>query len=464
MKRTTFHLVFTAVCAIAALGRAFAAATNLPPDFQEAFNFSLGDYWCENHLSVADVDRDGRKDIVVMATALTNTNGPPWHYQCRAILLRGSADGHFEDSVITNFPGRYGYAAVTADLNNDSSPDLILREQSATHVLLNDGRGDFHEVWNGRPGYNQLTTVDANRDGFLDIVSGTQTGNGGLIELFINDGTGTKFAKTWQSRLYGSGSDTISTVVGVNLNGDEYPDIAAREIYGGRLVTLFGSASGAPFVEHSETYLGERTFALAAGRVNGDGLDDLAVHVGWGQVRVFLNQGGGVLSNYWQSPNLGQAAFNLALMDFDRDGFDDIFVGTFGDGALRIYRNNPGSDFETWWQGQVPGNGYTGTAADVNGDDYPDLIVGEKIRLRVLINRINRPRILNLSIGDSGATLTWSAMTGCVYRVQFKISTTDAGWTDLEGDVVSDATSASKLDVAAGSGSDRRYYRVVKLQ
>ena len=138
MKRITFNLVLTAACAIAALSRASAADLNPPPIFQEAFSFPLGDYWCENHLSVADMDGDGRKDIVLMATGLASTNGPPWQYRCRAILLHAEPDGSFTASVITNFPGRYGYAAVAADLNNDSATDLILREQSATHVLLND--------------------------------------------------------------------------------------------------------------------------------------------------------------------------------------------------------------------------------------------------------------------------------------------------------------------------------------
>jgi hypothetical protein len=462
MKRKTSGLLLIAASAIAALSNSSAAVTNPPPSFQETFSFPLSNYWCENHLSVADMDGDGRKDIILMTTALSNTNGPPWGYLSRAILLHAKQDGTFTDSIITNFPGRYGYGAYAADLNNDSATDLILREQSATHVLLNDGHGAFREVWTGTPGYYNLATVDVNRDGFLDIVSGTQTGSGGLIEVFTNNGAGTRFTRAWQSRYYGSGYDSIETVLSVNLSDDGQPDLAAREIYGGRMITLTGTASGDGFIERGETYLGDRTFALAAGRVNGDGLSDLAAFVGWGSVRVFVNRGDGSMTNYWESPSLGQAAFNLALADFDQDGFDDVFVGTFADGALRIYRNNPGAGFAPWWQGSVPGIGYTGSVADLNGDGYPDLIVGEKNRLRVMLNRTGNLRIERLFMTDAGATITWAALPGKSYRVQFKSRLQDPEWTDVDGDVAADSTAASKTDPGAKSEA-QRLYRVVKL-
>jgi hypothetical protein len=460
MKPNFPRIVLATLCAIAPLSS--AVASDPPALFQETFSYSLSNYWCENHLDVADMDGDGRKDIVLMATALANTNGPPWSYLSRALLLRAQPDGTFADSVITNYPGRYGYGAFAAELNNDGATDLILREQGATHVLLNDGRGAFRQVWTGTPGYYNLVVVDVNRDGFLDFVSGTQTGSGGLIEVFTNNGAGTRFSSTWRSRLYGSGYDSIQTVLNVNLNGDGLPDIAAREIYGGRLITLFGTNSSPPLVEHSETLLGNRTFGLAAGRLNGDALDDLAVGVGWGHVRVLVNRGDGSMSNHWQSPNLEQAPFNLALADFDQDGFDDIFVGTFGDGALRIYRNTPGAGFEEWWQGRVPGAGYTGTVADLNGDGQPDLIVGEKNGIRVLVNRTGHPKITSLRITDAGATLTWDSLPARRYRVQFRNGSQDSTWTELDGEVTADSTTATKVDGAAGS-EPQRLYRIVQL-
>ena len=189
---------------------------------------------------------------------------------------------------------------------------------------------------------------------------------------------------------------------------------------------------------------------------------DLAAHVGWGRVRVWVNQGDGSLADYWQSPNLTNAAYNLALADFDQDGFDDLFVGTFGDGALRIYRNHPGAGFDPWWEGSLPGRGYTGSVADLNGDGYPDLIVGEDKHLRVWINRLGSPRITQLSLEAGTATIAWTAVPGNTYRVECKTGLHGAEWIPLEGDVTAGATRASKIDRAVGAGS-QRFYRVVKL-
>lgn len=456
-----------AILSIAPANTVLAANTNAQSLFQETFHFSLGDYWCEpNRLSAVDVDGDGRKDIVLMATMLV-TNNSVRTYNCRAILLRAQPNGRFTDSVIADFPGDYGYNITTGDLNNDGSPDIVLRASQVTHVFQNDGRGNFRRVGGAYSGYYIGPLVDVNGDGFLDILSGTQTGAGGAVLVSTNRGTGTNFAAMWQSRYFGSANDSVETVLSVNLNGDNLPDLAAREIYGGRLLTFMGTSNAVPFVEHRETSLGDRTFALAAGRVNGDSLDDLAVYVGWGEARVLVNQGGGVMSNVWTSPNLGQAAFNLALADFDGDGLDDLFVGTFGDsrtriGTMRIYRNLGGNGFEEWWQSQLPGIGYTGSVADMNGDGAPDLIVGEKNSIRILLNQTGWPQITELTGITTGMVITWTATAGKVYRVQFKTRLSEPEWTDLGGDVTATSAIATILDQTSTAAA-QRFYRVVEL-
>ena len=113
---------------VAFVGLSLATDAAVPPSFQETFSYSFSNYWCEpNHLSVVDVDGDGRKDILLMTTALATPVGPPWSYKGRVTLLRGQADGGYVASTVADFPGDYGYNIATGDLNNDGSVDFVVR-------------------------------------------------------------------------------------------------------------------------------------------------------------------------------------------------------------------------------------------------------------------------------------------------------------------------------------------------
>lgn len=59
--------------------------------------------------------------------------------------------------------------------------------------------------------------------------------------------------------------------------------------------------------------------------------------------------------------------------------------------------------------------------------------------------------------------VTWAAVTGKVYRVQYKNGLTDPKWLDLSGDVTATGPSASKTDPTTGTVSNR-FYRVLLVQ
>lgn len=59
-----------------------------------------------------------------------------------------------------------------------------------------------------------------------------------------------------------------------------------------------------------------------------------------------------------------------------------------------------------------------------------------------------------------GRLITWSAIPGKVYRVQYKTDLKEGAWTDLEGTVWAEAVEASKSDDTA-NGDDQRFYRVM---
>ena len=197
-------------------------------------------------VTTADVDGDGILDVYV---------GPIPH------LLMGKADGTF-NRVTSTLPDwvadfskvqeRYESGRFV-DVDNDGFPDLVLgrsragNNQAQSMVLLNDGRGDFSHrkpiilppnAFGNNVNVQTLAAIDANGDGYSDLLLVVGTGNSGFqVQLLINRGDGT-FVDETLARLgpratvpgNGNGWDGVAVV---DLNGDGKPDIVLQTGYGG---------------------------------------------------------------------------------------------------------------------------------------------------------------------------------------------------------------------------------------
>ncbi len=69
-----------------------------------------------------------------------------------------------------------------------------------------------------------------------------------------------------------------------------------------------------------------------------------------------------------------------------------------------------------------------------------------------------RPSIVSAAVSGGDFNLTWSAIPGHAYRVQFKNSLTDVNWSDLVPDVTASLATASINDPV---GATQRFYRVL---
>jgi len=69
---------------------------------------------------------------------------------------------------------------------------------------------------------------------------------------------------------------------------------------------------------------------------------------------------------------------------------------------------------------------------------------------------VTAPRIESIIASDSGVTISWSAIVGKSYRVQFKSDLKEPNWTDLSGDVTATEAKAAKTDTET-SGAQRSY-------
>ena len=69
-----------------------------------------------------------------------------------------------------------------------------------------------------------------------------------------------------------------------------------------------------------------------------------------------------------------------------------------------------------------------------------------------------RPTLQSVQLGETNATLVWTAIPGLTYRVQFKSSLEETAWTDLAPDVLAAGPTASFAD--PDSLDRQRFYRV----
>lgn len=152
------------------------------------------------HLTVADLNADGRKDLIVCSFG---------HRLGRFSWFEALGDGQYREQVLIEGPG--ALRSEVHDFNRDGRPDIILQvaqAREAIHLLFNQGDGRFesHTVIEQHPlfGYAYFQLVDFNQDGWMDIL--TVNGDNGDnpapnkayhgIRLYLNDGNN-EFEESW---------------------------------------------------------------------------------------------------------------------------------------------------------------------------------------------------------------------------------------------------------------------------
>jgi len=74
---------------------------------------------------------------------------------------------------------------------------------------------------------------------------------------------------------------------------------------------------------------------------------------------------------------------------------------------------------------------------------------------------VSRPVIEGIAASGDTVTITWSAIQGFTYRVQFRSDQSDLSWSYLPGDVTATDSTATKTDLI--EANPQRYYRVLVL-
>ncbi len=377
-------------------------------------------YVAAESVSVADLNGDGKPDIVLSAPGLSSV----------AAFL-GNGDGSFQTKALTlTIPGSClnPLSTALADLNGDGKADLVVYpcENAQGWLGIAAGNGDgsfqapvFYPVLYPAKSNGAAAMVavgDVNGDGIPDIVSAGGTvlfgdGKGGVASRadFAPNFVGVSFGDFLST---GAGPVLFGTSVMLgDFDGDGKTDILfgmgnATYLSGSAasptLTVVFGAGnnqftaapvSGVPLPESSFTYSGPLPpiiSALAVADFNGDGVPDAASV----NVAQTSDNGGNVLLSVLRGKSNGQFAAGTTQTfahsgsfllraavagDFNHDGKPDLAVLLSDypiNGELQIYPGKGDGTFGTPYIAAVPiPNPLSIAQADLNGDGIPDLVV-----------------------------------------------------------------------------------------
>jgi len=190
-----------------------------------------------NGVAIADVNGDGKLDIVVSNWCINNT--VPCPSGAVAVLL-GNGDGTFRVPTTYSSGGVYSTDVAIGDLNGDGKPDIVVvncGNAANNHcigaggnagVLIGNGDGTFQQVQSiplGGGGFGAIAVAiaDINADGKLDIIVAGDCTSGGCGGVLLGNGDG-----TFQPEIAfdSAGLIAFSLAIG-DVNGDGRPDIVA---------------------------------------------------------------------------------------------------------------------------------------------------------------------------------------------------------------------------------------------
>jgi hypothetical protein len=152
------------------------------------------------------VNGDGRPDVIV-TNYISNT--------VSVLLGNPGAPGASFQTQATFATGTNPYSVVTADVNGDGKPDLVVANNgsSTVGVLLGNGNGTFQTQATFASGSKPISvaTSDVNRDGKPDLIVANGSGNSVSVLLASGNGNFTGQVYTIVASL-----DTISGTAGID--------------------------------------------------------------------------------------------------------------------------------------------------------------------------------------------------------------------------------------------------------
>ena len=260
-----------------------------------------------------DFNDDGYKDIAEL------------NYADQTIqVFLNTRLGSFQKTSQIIKPGKIPLNMISGDFNGDGNLDMaVTMRYFQVVIILGKGNGFFKQPVtinvNGQP--TGIVVGDYNKDKNIDIAVGLAgSGNTG-VQVLWGQGNG----KFENSKVFKGGKQPL-TVVNIDVNNDGYLDIVTSSNSLHALTTLVNN--------QDKTFTSLRDFAsgnfpkfVVAADFTGDGFEDIAVSNSTDdQISVSLGKGDGTFTYPPIFHAVDQHPQGMAIGDFNGDGLIDIAI------------------------------------------------------------------------------------------------------------------------------------------
>jgi hypothetical protein len=301
-------------------------------------------------LALGDLTGDGRLDIVVANRDLNIVS--IFQNFCTPGNIATNTFGTRVDLPVAGVP----FGVAVADVDGDGKPDIITcaSASNVVSVLRNIGTGgtittnSFAAPVNFAVGSGPafIAVADIDGDGKPDVVTINNSDNNNPVSVLRNISTvgNIAFAPT----VNFPGLSSCHEVAIGDLTRDGKPDLAVTSFSGGQSVSIYLNTStpgSITFAPHVDFAVGGWGNSVAIGDLEGDGKPDVVVTTQLpSQLDIFRNTStpGSFTSNSLAGPIVFAAGYNpngIGIGDLVGDGRPDIVFGNSYDNTLSIYQN-----------------------------------------------------------------------------------------------------------------------------
>jgi hypothetical protein len=292
------------------------------------------------------------------------------------VITLGAGDGTFGTGSVFSTGISFGYSMVIGDFNADGKKDLAIANADSPgsiSILLGNGSGGFGTgtIFSVGNGPEAIITADFNGDGKVDLA--TSNFSSGNVSVLLGNGAGSFGAAT----NFSVGSNPKGLTSG-DFNADSKIDLAVANKNSNNVSVRLGDGLGG-FGAVTNFAVGNGPQAIISNDFNGDGKLDLVTGNYFpNNLSIILGNGTGGFGAATTIGVSGGDFTSLALADFNSDTFLDLVAAGTGNANITTVLSNGAGGFGAQYQFIVGGTGSSRivTSADFNGDNKPDLAVG----------------------------------------------------------------------------------------